>query len=60
MTYSKTKSEADGGTSKTPHAFIQLQKRFTALKVVQTLKENGATEVGETIRGRLKQEHNIE
>ena len=27
---------------------------------MQTLKENGATEVGQTIRGRLKQEHNIE
>ena len=36
------------------------RNHLTALIDVHTLKENGATEVGETIRGRLKQEHHIE
>ena len=55
LTFGKAKSEATSEaeveTHKTPHAFCQLQKHFTALNVVQTLKENGATEVGKTIRG---------
>ena len=59
MTFSKAKSEAEGDTAKTPHGFVQLQRHFKALKVVQTLRENGATEVGKTIRGRLEQEHHI-
>ena len=57
---SEATSEAEVETHRPPNAFRQLQNHFTALNVVQTLKENGATEVGKTIRGRLKQEHNIE